>query len=293
MASNVKPFRPKGPVYGAASGPVQSRPKRPIVFLALPTMTGSVNLGIHGWLFESLMRSLVGDLPWEFALQHVNQIVPVEYARNVLSGMFLKRTDCSKMFFIDHDMIPDADAYQLLADDTADIVVGRCLIFDAKTADSPPRMKFSAFMHDPKDELFRSIVPSPNERESEIDGAGAACMVVKRAVIEDRRMWLETKYKNLAGDDCDLDLERADPMWAPPIFRRTCAPNGRTMRGEDLDFCSRAKALGYKVKIIWTAGFGHLKEVNLENVMELCHNAVEAYKQSIELPQIAKGAKEA
>jgi hypothetical protein len=280
MSGIVKPFKPRGPVYGAANGPIVGRAKRPIIFIAMPTMDGRVNLGIHGWLFETLMRSLVGDLPWEFALQHINQVAPVEYARNVLTGMFLKREDCDRMFFMDHDMIPDQTAYQLFAETEADIVVGRALIFDAKTETTPPTMKFSAFLHDDKDELFHSLIPAPGEASREVDGAGTACMVIKRKVLEDRRMWGETKYKNLLGQDCDLELEQADPMWAPPIFRRITTPSGRTQRGEDLDFCRRARLLGYSVKVIWGAGFGHLKEVNLENVMELCHNAVQAYRQA-------------
>jgi hypothetical protein len=71
--------------------------------------------------------------------------------------------------------------------------------------------------------------------------------VIRREVLEDPGMRL--------GDDSHCD--------SPAIFRTPLDLNGKTLSTEDIDFCERAKKLGYSVKVKLDVVGGHRKLVDL------------------------------
>jgi hypothetical protein len=115
----------------------------------------------------------------------------------------------------------------------------------------------------------------PDDLVQEIDAAGAACLLVRRRVLEDRRMWLPTAYATADGHARDLGDEMEDPEWAPPVFRCWRKPNGHIYRGEDIDFVWRARQLGYTARVHLGAVFGHVKRIDLNQVGELWARQIE------------------
>lgn len=77
-------------------------------------------------------------------------------------------------------------------------------------------------------------------------------MVIKRHVLEDKRLWLAP--------------EKVDGV--VPMFRWPRAITGATLGTDDLDFCKRARALGYKITAAPGVQWGHFKEVDLHWIMQ-------------------------
>jgi hypothetical protein len=179
-------------------------------------------------------------------------------------------------------MAPGLDALRLLEVD-ADIAVPRTLVYkvpDGKT----PQIWPSAFIYDVmKDRKYAPVNSIHFQGVCEIDAAGTAAMLIRRKVFEDRRMWLPGEYPGLYGESLNVYDEMDEKMWAAPIFRTLRKPNGAPFVGEDLDFCTRAKNLGYSIKCDLSIKVGHVKGVDLENVVQYAAAEKQAVLQLKEL----------
>jgi hypothetical protein len=249
--------------------PVEVAPTKREIFIAVPTMSNRATIAIFQFLATVDRLSLLADFPYKFSWQVANGRRPVEYARNWLTGVFLTKTDAEAIWFLDEDMIPTESSLELLAVD-ADIVAGRAWAFDHQNGSKAPGLKLCLFQYNQLgDYKFNPIIPKIDDSVVDVVAAGTATMLIRRKVIEDPRMRLPQSYIGLDGNPHDLTEETEDEAWAPPIFRTTYKPNGQILRGEDLDFCLRATECGFSVKAHVGAQFGHLKEVNLDDVAML------------------------
>ena len=257
-------------------GPKKVAPKPPAkkqgVLVCVPAGDGTVTVAIAHFMLVLSELSRVPEYPYRFGFFMPTEVRPVEYARNVCVGEFLKTEGMDRLWFIDADMLPDREAARVL-DTDADIVSGRAFAFSEK--DGVPNLKLCCFRRNESGEANFVTVAHPEDdpEKVELDGCGTANLVISRKVLEDRRMWLESKGEGLDGAEHDC-LEKTDP-WAPPVFRTIYAANGHRLRGEDIDFAWRAKQLGYSVAGNYAARTGHRKEVDLNKVEALCQ-AVQA-----------------
>lgn len=240
------------------------------VFVAIPTLSGRTTVAITHFLNVLERLSLSADCPWRFSWQIVNGRRPVEYARNVLCGIFFNKANAEKLWFIDEDMLPTETSLQLL-DVEGDIVAGRAWAFDASAPEREPALRLCLFDYNKHgDAKFNPIIPQDGDSVLPIAAAGTATMLIDRKVLEDRRLWLSDEYESVDGKRYRCTDEAGTDDYAPPIFRSIYAPNGKILRGEDLDFCLRASMLGYQVRAHVGSQFGHLKEVNIDDVAMLC-----------------------
>jgi hypothetical protein len=105
--------------------------------------------------------------------------------------------------------------------------------------------------------------PVYNDGVEDVDGVGTAMMLIKRHVLEDRRLWQHPAY--FAFDGTPMVMGEED---APPVFREVRKPNGQLDISEDLDFCYRAKQLGYRIVVNHGAKCHHHKRVDVLQVIE-------------------------
>lgn len=246
-----------------------NRTRRQRVLVGIPSLQGQVTTHLMEfvWMLQALGAS--GELPFDFQLRVVPFAGPVEYARNRMVGAFLRESTADRLWMIDDDMLPTRSSLAMLAVD-ADIVTGRAFIWRHQDG-GVPGFFVGAFEALPGDPVrFASIrMDGSSGVVREVDAAGAACLLVRRGVLEDSRMWLSTRYTGPDGAERDLAVEDYGNPYAPPLFRSLRKPNGEVYWGEDMDFVWRARTLGYSVRVHLGAVFGHAKTIDLEQVAAL------------------------
>jgi hypothetical protein len=246
--------------------------------LAVPTMTNRITIQIAG-LLDSLRQAAMDSehaIDLKFCISHGHS--PVEYARNLLCGAFL-RTECDKLWFIDEDMLPEPTVVRLLYSD-ADIISARMYKFDHPNPEKGKTVGLGlCAMMKQKNGLYGPLLPSIGDPcVQDVDAVGTACTVINRKVIEDRRLWSDNVYTKADGvtEDGNVDI---GGDYAPAVFRFPRAANGMGIMGEDIDFCERAKALGYTVKVDLNAACGHFKSIDIDQTGYL---AQETLRRAIE-----------
>lgn len=232
--------------------------------VAIPTMSNRVTVQVLGLLDAMRQGSLDPDSAFEIHFQIEVGKAPVEYARNVLCGAFL-RSDCEKLFFIDEDMIPEASVVRLLHSD-ADIAAARMYKFDHPNPLEGKTVGLGlCAMTRKANGMYQPKTPELGESAiQECDAVGTGCTVIQRHVIEDRRLWTDNVYTTADGVIIDGNVPPETGDYAPAIFRYQRGPSGVGIMGEDVDFCERAKALGYSIAVDLNAICGHFKSINVD-----------------------------
>lgn len=234
------------------------------VMVGIPTVHWRVTVQLASFLLELGAGRLVDPKRWSFEIALLPDVQPVHFARNTLVGAFLDG-DAEWLWFLDDDMTPTASAASVL-DVDGDIISGRAPIVRPGD-DGEPTLVHAAFSSRDGD-MFRYAPMS--EAPSPIVAAGAGCLLVRRAVLEDPRMRLSTAYTSAFGEPRDLATEDGA---APAIFRMLSKPNGESLLGEDMDFVYRAHALGYRCVFQPKALLGHHKRVDLAGVERMIRRA--------------------
>lgn len=155
---------------------------------------------------------------------------PVDQARNDLVGRVLmdpKLKDVTHLLWVDDDMIFPQDAFARLLAHDLPVVGGLC------HARHPPIYSPILLYKDPANGTYSYRFDFP-QGLVEVDGTGGAFLLVKREVFEA----IEEKFPT-AGE----------------------GPFTNSGQGEDVSFCERAKACGYKIFVDTTLDIGHVGEV--------------------------------
>lgn len=172
---------------------------------------------------------------------------PQEFARNTIIEHFLK-TDCDTLVMVDHDMIIHDPTILGLLDTPEYDIAGPLQLMYMQSMKDGPSIQPCAFMYDdkePRGKRLHVVTPVSGEPVTRVDAVGSGVIAIKRRVLEDPKM---------------LNAEGMSP---PAFFRNRYAENGERWRGLDIDFCVRARDLGYRIKVNWQATCGHLKTEDL------------------------------
>ncbi len=220
------------------------------VFIAVLAGSNTVNVSLAQMAWQLPFISGNEDYPFRFGFQCYGGIRPQEYARNIICGDFLAN-DFDALMVIDEDMIFEGwNTLRVLETPDYDIAGVLQLMWDPgdPTKDQLPAIHPCAGVKHP--ELPYKMIPVyPNgQKVLPVDFVGSGCMVIKRRVLEDKGMLL------------------APGMDPPAFWRNVNEANGNRQRGMDVDFCYRAKDLGYRVRANFAASAGHHKRTDLNRV---------------------------
>jgi hypothetical protein len=235
------------------------------VLIAIPTTDSQVTNEIADLCEAALLMSCHEKSPWTFQTRRLNGKRTVEHARNCLAGEFLA-SEADVLWFIDQDTRPSANSFELLLLlERYDIVGGVYPAFQYHGPDRMPSLTFGVYH---KDGDGWQCDPMPDEGNPIVtcDAVMMGATLIKRAVLEDSRMLLDTVE---------------DPL-APPLFRTERGSNGDELATEDVDFCERAGALGYRVGCHTGVKWGHRKKLDLLTVARMM---IGAYQKGIEAQQ--------
>lgn len=188
------------------------------------------------------------ECPYAFNLEIIQNYKPVDYARNVMVKHFLASRD-TRLWMIDSDIAPSVDSYKILGTD-GDIVSGKYDIWGSPDAGGEIHCAPTSYVWEPSKAMWRTVFV-PEGVNMKADAAGTGFMVIKRHVLEDKRMWL-------SEDGSDYT----------PLFRNIYGPSGRIRISEDMDFCQRARNLGYSLVINGSIHVGHLKTVSVKDIVD-------------------------
>lgn len=233
------------------------------VMVAIPTLNHQITDGITR--FAHALGKMDGDprVPINFDLHIADGAglisFPVEYQRNRICKAFLE-SKCDALWFIDSDTMPSENSLELLRV-PADVAAGLYLVHNYnKRGDVPMLWTFYNFSGE-KEGTFDPIPLPPEESEQpliECDGLATGCMIIARHVLEDKHM----------------HFEDPQPDGTPVLFKTGRSPAGKCNFTDDLLFCQRARAAGYKLVAHTGIRWGHIKTLNLSDQYDALTEAV-------------------
>jgi GT2 family glycosyltransferase len=208
------------------------------LMIAVPTMGG-----IHPILANRLIRW--GQmLPGQVSFYFTEHVAPVDRARNQIVEFFLALQTEGKplthLLMIDSDTVPEIDAIERLISHDLDVVSGMTPIVHFNDQDKDWEVFDNCFekRDTNKDGSFKAtLVPKRHTGLHEIFRCGAACLLIKREVFD--------------------AIDR-------PFFRFVLNEDGtKHVRSEDIDFCDRVRAAGFKIYADTDVCCTHTKSVTV------------------------------
>jgi len=162
-----------------------------------------------------------------------------DYSRNEQVREFLK-TDCDVLWFLDSDVVPPTDILDYFTTyfEEWDLAGGVYPVFMSGNGKTEPRVVFTVYNGTNGKGLSPANVPRSGT--ALVDGIATGCLFIKRHILEKMaEPWFEFKY---------------DPTTRELI------------EGEDLGFCKKVGALGYKFFVDYSKVCKHYKHVCLLDV---------------------------
>lgn len=221
------------------------------ILVAVPTVKWQCTVDIASFAMKLGMASMMPEVPWEFAFKsssgHSGLSYPVDYNRNLLVGYAIA-TEYDWIWFVDSDVLPKDNFIGLLTQlGNADVVAG---IYPLLGKDPDPPVAWTAYVwgkgthKETKEEIEGFLLADPREHGPIIEGgaAGTGAMLISRKVFTDPKMRL--------GPDED---------GVPQLFKLQYSPAGKLIATEDMDFCRRLRANGYKLLVDTRVQWGHVK----------------------------------
>jgi hypothetical protein len=221
--------------------------------IAIPTLGFGATSGLLDFMFGSGFITGFGKgIEFEpYILNGSGPIsFPVELMRNAIRHKFLE-SQCDDLWFVDSDTLPSDNSLELFTVKDADMVAGIYPIPNGKNPAFDKSLVWSVYEYNERDgkESMDPIAVGPNDcHVIKADGAGTGCLIIPRKIMADDRL--------LFFKDEENPLRNA-------MFRTPRDPNGKVLWTDDLDFCNRARKLGYTLKVHLGVRWGHVKTVNV------------------------------
>jgi hypothetical protein len=175
-----------------------------------------------------------------------------DFARNSMVDDFLA-TDCPVIFFLDSDVVPPPDVFDIVLEHEKWMVAGAPYpIFVTPPGHTEPQIVFTAYKGKGKNGGL-GAADVPKEGIEFIDGLATGCLFIKRELFS--------------------QLEK-------PYFAFEFDSGTRAMKaGEDLSFCRKVTDLGHKFYVDYSKVCRHYKHVCL---LEVNNYSLTYAKKSVE-----------
>jgi hypothetical protein len=211
--------------------------KRIKLFMAHPSV--GTRADIQCYTLREMEKRYKDRIEFVYPKQCVQRIFH-DAARNGMVEEFLE-TDCDALWFLDADVSPPSDGLDFFLEETYDqwdLAGLPYPVFMTPHGYSCMQAVVCVYNHDG---IGLKPARVPREGIRFVDGLATGCLFIKRKIFtEIERPWFEFKYD----------------------------PTSRQMvEGEDLGFCLKVNALGYKFLTDFSKVCSHFKSVDLLHVM--------------------------
>lgn len=235
-------------------------PVRPKLHVATPSYSGTVASSLEAMMLH--LSGVCANQGVEFTRSVLDGTSILPMARNKLVGLFMESKD-THLLFIDADIICDPlDVLRMLA--SGHPLVGlpcsrRSIAWDRLCATAAKNPSYFSEHHE--ELLEAASVPNfewmPGAEQvvvengyADVAHVGTGCMLIAREVIETmaKTAPLVQTHQNMVPD----------PKPVPVIFDNFVDAAHQLYVGEDVNFCRRARELGYQPRILVTAKTRHV-----------------------------------
>jgi hypothetical protein len=225
----------------------------------------------------TLERMNSEDIPFRFETGFLCNYKPVDYARNVIVDKFLANPEASRLWFIDSDIVPAPNSLQLILH-RGDIVAAPYPFWGSASIKKQEELEEAvaeATWGTYKWNYDGGGFNQPGVLDAglfEYDAAPTGMMIIRRRVFEDQGML----FPSLSHPKVNGNIVTMAEGDVKPFFRNMYQFTGAYEATEDMEFCWRARKHGYRTLIDNGVKCGHLKMVNLKQVMDF---AVRSYEK--------------
>lgn len=219
------------------------------VYVSVPS-TGTVS-DLHPFLYRELAEKYAGQVELVFP-KVCTQRKFHDFARNAQVEDFLA-TDCDILWFLDSDVVPPSRILDLVTKygDQWEVAGAPYPIFMTPAGYAGPQIVMTVYQQGPQG---LHAAACPQEGKAFVDGLATGCLFIKREVIEKlTKPYFEFKYD---------------------------AESRMMIEGEDLGFCLKVGALGYKFFTDYSMVCKHYKTVCL---LEMNNYAIDQRNQAAEV----------
>jgi hypothetical protein len=216
--------------------------RKPIVFLATPTLSGNVNFSIALAFSRALASNSLAECPFQFIVHFEVGKRPADYARNCIVRAFLD-SDADWLYMIDEDQVVPDNFWHLLTIRDADVIAGLCPVW-VGNMDPEAMLRINAYGVDDQARCFN--LPNPPADMTQpyrIPVAGTGAIAIRRRVFSQ-------KPKGV-GD-------------APFYF--TYLDDRKVRGGEDVNFSVDCQRAGFMVAAHPGVRFDHMKTLPLAQI---------------------------
>lgn len=225
------------------------------MFVAIPT-TGT-NCDAQVYALRTMEKNYADRVEFVYPQDCIRRIFH-DYARNEMVDEFLK-TDCDFIWFLDSDVAPMTNVLDLFLAYVEEWDVGGAPypLFISQKSEESPQVVYAVYNGTSGKGMRPSDVPMTGS--GMVDGLATGCLFIKRHIFEKlQKPYFEFKYNTETRE---------------------------LIEGEDLGFCKKVGALGYKFLVDYSKPCKHYKMVCLRDVndyaMTYAKRQVEAYDAMI------------
>lgn len=219
------------------------------IYIAVPTVGNIVDSQVH--TLRKLEKRYAGEIEFVYPEKCVRRIFH-DFARNSMVDDFLE-SDADCMWFLDSDVTPPLHVLDLVTQhwDKWQLAGAPYPVFMQPPGYNGPQVVFTVYRGTSEQGLHPSRIPDSGT--DFVDGVATGCLFIKREVFAKlQRPYFEFKYRT---DDRNIT------------------------EGEDIGFCKKVLAAGYKFFVDYSMVCGHTKTVDL---LDVNNYAITFANQSIE-----------
>ncbi len=217
--------------------------RKPIIMLAVPTVTGKVNFTIATAFARAMQSSNLPECPYHF----ITHVEPgkrgIDYARNMIVKKFIEETDADWLVMIDDDEVVPDNFWQLCTVTDADVISAITPVWVGHM-DPEVMLRVNNYGVDPESRCYNLPIPKQEVKQPyRVPICGTGCVAIRRRVFAPK------------------------PHGTGSLpFYFTYADDRKIQSGEDINFSVECNRAGFILAVHPGVWFDHMKELPLLQV---------------------------